>query len=79
MWVGEQWTLTRSEVIWKLPATSLCANLHDCKMLPTARLPNGKVALSAGEQWTLVHSEVIWNLPASSLCQNLCVCRMLPC
>ena len=21
--VGEQWTLTRSEVIWKLPATSL--------------------------------------------------------
>ena len=63
MWAGEQWTLTRSEVIWKLPATSLasnlCENLCDRRILPTARLPFGKVALSAAEQWTLVHSEVI--------------------
>ena len=43
MWAGEQWTLTRSEVIWKLPATSLksslCENLCVCRMLPTARSP----------------------------------------
>ena len=71
MWAGEQWTLTRSEVIWKLPATSLTSSL--CKTsasagcCPQQDRPLGVAAMWAGEQWTSTRSEVIWKLPATSL------------